>query len=511
MLEHLNPNRVFYYFEEISKIPRGSYNTKQVSDYCVSVANELGLSVRQDELNNVVIKKPASKGYEHSPVLMLQGHLDMVCEKESGVKHDFEHDGLDLMITEDGYVTADGTTLGGDDGIAVAIALAILEDDSLIHPPLEVVFTTEEEVGMDGALGLDTSDLHAKYLLNLDSEDEGILTVSCAGGSTVELHLPYEAEESDSLSDSAQIYMLKVQGLQGGHSGVEIDKGRANSNKLMAILLQDLALTPNLEYRLISIRGGLKHNAIPRETTVHLALQSEADVKQITGSIGRYRELFKKCYGSADPTIEIIFESCGMEYMVKNGHVPVNYGDGQDSNSIRVMTRACSDRLIRTLYLLPNGVQAMSQEIPGLPETSLNLGVLRTDEQEIYIELSNRSSNPASLRLLEDQLEKLAKLSGCSYVKQSEYPGWEYLPESRLRDTMCTVYDELFHKQAKIEAIHAGLECGILASKMHGLDIVSTGPDILDIHTPQERMSIVSVERTYQYVRAVITRLAEQA
>ncbi|MBQ8982658.1 MAG: beta-Ala-His dipeptidase, partial [Lachnospiraceae bacterium] len=369
MLEHLKPERVFYYFEEISKIPRGSYNTKQVSDYCVSVAHELGLAVRQDSLNNVVIKKPASKGYEHAPVLMLQGHLDMVCEKESGVKHDFEHDGLDLMITEDGYVTADGTTLGGDDGIAVAIALAILEDDSLIHPPLEVVFTTEEEVGMDGALGLDPSDLYAKYLLNLDSEDEGILTVSCAGGSTVELHLPYEAEESNSLSDNDQIYMLKIQGLQGGHSGVEIDKGRANSNKLMAVLLQDLAMIPNLNYRLISVQGGLKHNAIPRETIAYLTLQSEADVKQITGSIGRYQQLFQKCYGSADPTIEIIFESCGMEYMVKNGHVPVNYGDGQDFNDIRVMTRACSDRLIRTLYLLPNGVQAMSQEIPGLPET----------------------------------------------------------------------------------------------------------------------------------------------
>lgn len=534
MLEHLKPERVFYYFEEISKIPRGSYNTKQVSDYCVSVAHELGLSVRQDKLNNVVIKKPASKGYEHVPVLMLQGHLDMVCEKEAGIEHDFEHDGLDLMITEDGYVTADGTTLGGDDGIAVAYALAILEDDSLIHPPLEVVLTTEEEVGMDGALGLDTSDLYAKYLLNLDSEDEGILTVSCAGGSTVELHIPYEVDESFSLTDRSQIYMLRIQGLQGGHSGVEIDKGRANSNKLMAILLQELALTPNLEYRLISIQGGLKHNAIPRETTVYLALQSEADVKQITGSIGRYQQLFSKCYGSSDSTIEILFESCGMEFMVKNGHVPENTrnehasADGQDKDcskqdvpkndfeehgneNIRVMTRACSDRLIRTLYVLPNGLQAMSQSIPGLPETSLNLGVLRTDEQEIYIELSNRSSNPASLELLENQLETLAKLNGCAYVKQSEYPGWEYLPESRLRDTMCTVYEELFHKQAKIEAIHAGLECGILASKMHGLDIVSTGPDILDIHTPQERMSIASVERTYEYVRAVITRLAEQA
>ncbi|MDE7366769.1 MAG: M20/M25/M40 family metallo-hydrolase, partial [Lachnospiraceae bacterium] len=235
ILSELEPNRVFYYFEEICKIPHGSYHTKQISDYCVSVAQTLGFQVQQDKWNNVVIRKPASKGCEQAPVLMLQGHLDMVCEKEADSNHDFETEGLELMI-QDGYVTAKDTTLGGDDGIAIAIALAILEDTSLVHPPLELVFTTEEEVGMEGALGLDTSDLKASYLLNLDSEDEGVLTVSCAGGSTMELEAVYQQEAVNGIP-----YRLSISGLLGGDSGVEIQKGRANSNKLMAQVLAGLS------------------------------------------------------------------------------------------------------------------------------------------------------------------------------------------------------------------------------------------------------------------------------
>lgn len=486
VLAKLEPERVFYYFETLCGIPHGSYHTKEISDYCVSVAKKLGLQVRQDQWNNVIIWKPASKGCENAPVVMLQGHLDMVCEKEAGYSHDFEKDGLTLLI-EDGYVTAQGTTLGGDDGIAVAMCLAILEDDTLVHPPLEIVLTTEEEVGMDGALGLDTSDLKAKYLLNLDSEEEGVLTVGCAGGSTLELHLPYTLIEG-----TGTPYQLKISGLLGGHSGVEIHKGRANSNQLMGQLLSELAET--ISYELISIDGGQKHNVIPRETVACLALSSQESVAQAQTVIQRCLELFTEAYGDSETEIQVELEPCGVEYKVKNGHVTVFDPDTKH-------------RLLQLLMALPNGVQAMSQSVPGLPETSLNLGVLSTrpeGQSEIYFELSNRSSNAAALTLLEKKIQAIAKANGCSYNIQSEYPGWSYRKDSQLRDVMLDIYTRMFQKQAKVEIIHAGLECGILASKMPGLDIVSIGPDILDIHTPEERMSIESVARTYEYVLEIL-------
>ena len=483
VLSHLNPNRVFYYFEEISNIPRGSYNTKAVSDYCVAVAEGLGLTVRQDAWNNVVIHKPASKGCGQAPTLMLQGHLDMVCEKESGCTHNFETDGLKLRIDGD-YVTADGTTLGGDDGIAVAMALAILEDDSLVHPPLEVVFTTEEEVGMDGAMNLDTTDLQAAYLLNLDSEDEGVLTVGCAGGSTMELHRKYQK-----LPQTGIPYIIHVHGLKGGHSGVEIQKKRCNSNKVMSTILT--ALSEKLDIYLASVNGGSKHNAIPVETKAVVLFRSEEDSRQAEQMISQYQSLFASAYQDSDADILIEIQPCGVEYKVKNGHLDV-------------FSPADMQAVIRLLFELPNGVQQMSQQIDGLPETSLNLAIVRTDENEIYIELSNRSSNPAALKLLEQQIQATARIYGFHSVMQSEYPGWQYREDSRLRDAMKQIYQNMFGKEAVVEAIHAGLECGILLSRMPQLDIVSTGPDILDIHTPKERMSISSVGRTYQYVLEVL-------
>lgn len=485
ILGNLNPVRVFYYFEELCKIPHGSYNTKAISDYCVTIAKELGLEVRQDNWNNVIIKKPASKGCENAPVMMIQGHLDMVCETDTDVMHDFETEGLELMI-QNGFVTANGTTLGGDDGIAVAMGLAILEDNSILHPPLEVVFTTEEEVGMDGALGLDTSDLKASYLLNLDSEDEGVLTVSCAGGSTMELHRTYKPEIMQGIPCK-----LTVSGLLGGHSGVEIQNGRANSNKLMAQVLA--GMNDAITYRLSSIDGGKKHNAIPRETIACIVLESEQEFQKAASVIDRYQQLFQEAYADSDAGIVLDLQSCGVEYKVKNGHV-------------EVLDMDTMNQVIQLLMIIPDGVQAMSQTIQGLPETSLNLGVLTTsmETNEIYMEVSNRSSNFAGLKLLEEQIQYCATLSGFTWKNQSEYPGWSYRKDSLLQTTMIEIYRKMFQKDMKIEAIHAGLECGILASKMPELDIVSMGPDILDIHTPQERLSIESVQRTYAYVLAVL-------
>lgn len=482
VLSHLKPDRVFYYFEEISKIPRSSYHTKEVSDYCVAVANKLGLSVRQDAWNNVVIHKAGSKECTSEAVFMLQGHLDMVCEKQADCKHDFEKEGLCLLIDGD-YIKADGTTLGGDDGIAIAIALAVLEDDSLIHPPLEVVFTTEEEVGMDGAIHLDTSDLTADYLLNLDSEDEGILTVSCAGGSTIELHKSYEPMSVEGIP-----YNIRIHGLQGGHSGVEIDKGRCNSNKVMSTIL--LELKEQTALKIVSVTGGTKHNAIPAEAEAEVLFSSIDAVQQAEEIIRRYQQLLTVQYQNSDPDIRI-------EMQPKSSQATVYALRTEDA-----------DALLQLLTRLPDGVLQMSQEIKDLPETSLNLAIVRTMPDELYIELSNRSSNPMALEQLEKQLQALAGQYGFSPVIQSRYPGWQYRKDSVLRDAMVQIYEEMFEKKAIVEAIHAGLECGILLSKLPKLDIVSTGPDILDIHTPNERMSISSVARTYAYVVEILKYFA---
>lgn len=484
VLSHLKPDRVFYYFEEISKIPRGSYHTKEVSDYCVAIANKLGLSVRQDAWNNVVIHKAGSKACETAPVFMLQGHLDMVCEKNPDCRHDFEREGLRLCVDGD-YVTADGTTLGGDDGIAIAIALAVLEDDSLVHPPLEVVFTTEEEVGMDGAINLDTSDLKAKYLLNLDSEDEGILTVSCAGGSTMELHRSHEIKPADGIP-----YMIRVHGLQGGHSGVEIHKGRCNSNKVMSTVLN--ALLDDLPIQLISFSGGSKHNAIPVETTAQVLFRSGEDIQQAEAMIQHYQTLFSSEYQTSDPDIRIDIQPM----------------DKASSAVFTGFSETDTKQLLHLLATLPDGVLQMSRKIQNLPETSLNLAIVRTCHDEVYIEISNRSSNPAALKALEQQLTDTAAQHGFQAILQSQYPGWQYRENSKLRDAMVTIYQDMFDREPVIEAIHAGLECGILLSKMPELDIVSTGPDILDIHTPNERMSIASVARTYAYVLEILKYFA---
>ncbi len=487
ILSELQPNRVFYYFEEISNIPRGSYHTRAVSDYCVSVAKKLGLQVRQDAWNNVVIHKPGSKGQESAPVMMLQGHLDMVCEQVPGGQHDFEREGLKLQIRGD-YVQAEGTTLGGDDGIAIAMALAILEDESLIHPPLEIVFTTEEEVGMDGAMNLDSSDLKASYLLNLDSEDEGVLTVGCAGGSTLELHRSCRRETAQGFA-----YEIYVHGLLGGHSGVEIQNGRINGNKVMSTVLSELFTS--LQIRLISLQGGTKHNAIPREARAVILFQSEEDVTAAQQVVERVQTLFAEAYQDSDPGVLIDIQPCGVEYKVKNGH-------------LNVLSEADMQALIQLLAVLPTGVQAMSQSIAELPETSLNLAIVQMREDELYVELSNRSSNPAALELLEQRLTYLASICGFECRTQSRYPGWQYRKDSKLRKGMIEVYERMYQKTPVVEVIHAGLECGILLSKLPELDIVSTGPDILDIHTPQERMSISSVQRTYAYVLEILAYFA---
>lgn len=469
VLEGLRPQEALYYFEELCAIPHGSRDTKRISDYCVRFAQERGLRYVQDEWNNVVIYKPASKGYEEHPTVILQGHLDMVCEKDADCDIDFSKDGL--RLAHDGnYIFAEGTTLGGDDGIAVAYALAILASDTLKHPPIEAVFTVDEEIGMLGADAMDMSVLQGRILLNCDSEDEGILTVSCAGGATSCLKRPISREAAQ-----GEIWRMGVRGLTGGHSGVEINKGRANANKVLANILAKLPV------RLISIDGGSKDNAIPRASeALVLAEQPEEAFAAAAAEV-------QKMLPATETAVEFVCEKA--------------------ETDILPMTEEASAAVLGLLKALPNGVQAMSEDIEGLVQTSLNLGILKTEADEVLMTFSVRSSVNTEKAALIASLREIGDSFGAAYSQSGEYPAWEYQKESRLRDTMVETYRALYGKEPVVEAIHAGLECGIFSDRLTGLDAVSFGPQMHDIHTSREKLDIGSVERTWDYLVAVLERL----
>ena len=456
-----------HYFEILCSIPHGSGDRKRISDYCVEFAKERGLRYVQDEHYNVVIYKPATEGYEDHPTVILQGHLDMVCEKDEDCDIDFATDGL--RLTHDGeYLFAEGTTLGGDDGIAVAYALALLDSKEYKHPALECVFTVDEEVGMLGADAMDMSVLEGRILLNCDSEDEGVLTVSCAGGGQADLILPVTWEGAETG------WRVSVEELVGGHSGVEIHRARANANKVLAGVLKELPV------RLCAIDGGSKDNAIPRASVAYVCAEAE-----------NFDELFlSRCKALVLPAEE----------------VNVRYTCEKVALS-RKMDEASSHTVLGLLNDLPNGVQAMSADIEGLVQTSLNLGILETREDSVRMVFSVRSSVNDEKRALLNRLRTLAEQYGASYEESGTYPAWEYRKESRLRDTMVQTYESLFGATPKVEAIHAGLECGLFCDRLEGLDAVSFGPQMHDIHTSRERLNIGSVERTWKYLLAVLERL----
>ena len=479
VLSGIEPKKVFKYFEEICAIPHGSGNTKQISDYCAGFAKERGLKYIQDGTNNVIIRKDGAAGYEDSPPVMLQGHMDMVCEKEAGCDIDFEKDGLRLKL-EDGVISADGTTLGGDDGIAVAFALAILDSDDIPHPPLEAVFTVDEETGMFGAADLDCSPLKSRIMLNLDSEDEGVLLVSCAGGTSAICTLPIERESAEGVEIS-----LRIDGLTGGHSGVEINKERANSNRLLGRALNELAKTA--DYKLVSADGGLKDNAIPRASEAKIVV-SAADVPKITAFAGKFDKIFKAEYHLSDPELSFVAEEG------KTGSFDVMAPDGKK-------------RLIAALVNLPGGIQRMSLDIPGLVQTSLNMGVLETVGDKAVMRFAVRSSVGTEKEELCGRLTNLMELLGGTVEFIGDYPAWEYKQDSMLRELMVEVFKEQYGREPKVEALHAGVECGLFAGKLPGLDCVSMGPDMKDIHTPNERMDVASVQRTWNYVLEILKRL----
>ena len=479
VLDGLKPRAVFRYFEALCAIPHGSGNTKPISDYCVRFAREHGLRYIQDESNNVVIFKDGTTGYEHSAPVLLQGHLDMVCEKTADCSIDFETDGLSLRLDGDA-ISAEGTTLGGDDGIAVAYGLALLASNDIPHPPLEVVFTADEEIGMLGAAALDRSLLKARTMLNIDSEEEGILLVSCAGGCLVSCRLPVRRQTAKGVQVA-----LTVGGLTGGHSGLEIGKDRANANQLLGRALNELG--KELPYALVDVSGGLKDNAIPREAVAHLVVEADA-VERVRAFAGKYQEIFASEFRTTEPTLFLTAEAGG-------------------TGGASAMSDGTKTAVIAALVNLPGGVQRMSADIPGLVQTSLNMGILSTSPDEVVMSFCVRSSVGTEKEELCSRIANLMGVLGGTVNRAGDYPAWEYKPDSRLRELMAEVFTEQYGHAPEVQAIHAGLECGLFAGKLPGLDCVSIGPDVVDIHTTGERMSVASVQRTWEYILEVLRRL----
>ena len=475
-LAGLEPASVFGYFEEICSIPHGSGNTKMISDYLVSFAKEHGLRYIQDELNNVIIFQNGTCGMEEHEPVILQGHMDMVCEKDAACPIDMAVEGLD--VTHDGYcVSAKGTTLGGDDGIALAYAMALMADTTIPHPPLEVIITVDEETGMYGAAGIDLSMLKGKKLINLDSEDEGVFTVSCAGGcrATIALNVERRAVYGPCIR-------LAVDGLQGGHSGAEIHKNRANANKVMGEFMSRIQKLMPL--CLTNLSGGSKDNAIPRSCQATMVAMG-INLQRINTIAEELQAEIREQYDEPEVTIQAF-------------DVDALGGNGLSTES--------TAKIIGLLCAAPNGVQKMSDDIPGLVQTSLNLGIAKLGERFTATFSVRSSVNTEKLELLE-QLKKLCEFYEGVYTEKGDYPAWEYKKDSELRDTMVKVYTEMYGKAPEVLAIHAGLECGLLGEKIPGLDCVSVGPQMHDIHTSRERLEIASTRRTWNFLLEVLKAL----
>ncbi len=479
VLENLEPKAVFSFFEDLCAIPHGSTHTKAISDFCVAFAAARGLECHQDAAHNIILKKPATAGYEAAAPVILQGHLDMVCEQAPGCTKNMETEGLALGIdAEKGEIYAEGTTLGGDDGIAVAMALAILDSAELPHPALEVVFTTDEEIGMLGAVALDASPLRGRTLINIDSEEEGVFTVSCAGGNRSKCCLPIAREHF-----SGTRYTVTIRGCLGGHSGQEIDKGRLNPCMGLGRLLYTLGQKTG--FRLVGVAGGTKDNAIPTNASAELIAKDGAAVAAVAAEYGRR---FAAEFAAADPDITVEAAAAG-------------------EASADTMDKETTRKVVCMLAALPNGVQAMSAEIPGLVQTSLNLGILKTTEARVEANFCVRSALDSQKEMLKNRLACLMGALGGSVEYSGDYPGWAYKKDSTLRARMVEVYQDQYGAAPKIEAIHAGVECGLFAGKLPGLDAVSFGPNLRQIHTFRERMEISSVQRTWKFLCEVLRRM----
>ena len=450
----------FQYFEEISNIPRGSGNEKGISDYLLNFGKELGLESIQDEALNVIIKKPGTPGYENAPTVIIQGHMDMVCEKNNGVEHDFEKDPLKLRIVDD-YIYATDTTLGADNGIAVAYAMAILASNDIPHPPIEVLLTTDEETGMSGAMAIKKENLQGKILINLDNEEEGYLLVSCAGGVRSTATLKVDEQEIG----SKKLIKINISGLKGGHSGMDIIKERGNSNKILGRVLK--GLLREVKFNLVSLNGGSKNNAIPREAEAIIAVNPN-DENTAIEVINNWNNIIENELRAQDPGLKI-------EASIT------------DIKTCKEFTDESTKKVVDLLYIYPNGINTKSTEIEGLVESSTNLGVLTTKDGVVEFDSAIRSSIPSLKEEIVLRSKTIVELLGGKFETTSDYPGWEYDPNSKVRDICQKVHKDMYGKEAKIVAIHAGVECGLFNEKLGNLDMISFGPNLYDVHTPDDR------------------------
>ena len=476
VLSGLEPKAVFEFFEALCAIPHGSHHTRAVSEYLVAFAQKRGLRYRWDEVDNVVIWKEASPGYEDAPTVMLQGHKDMLVEKERECSRNPDRDGLDIFVAGD-EIGAHGTTLGADDGIGVAMMLAALSDDQLRHGPLECVFTADEEVGMQGARALDVSDLQAKYMINLDSAEERVFTVSCAGSTRVVSALPVKREPFD-----GRICALMVDGFIGGHSAEDIHRGRANANHLMGRALREIMEKTDL--RLLTVSGGAKDNTIPRDAAALIAVSdldaAKAAAKALEATLANeYRATESKVRVRLFPT--------------RSSFVPM------DEDSTR--------RAATFLYCAPNGVQMMSAEVPDLVQTSLNFAMIYTEDDRVVSRFMIRSSINSQAADTARRVMALTQALGGEATIPSAYSAWQYRPNSHLREGMTDAFHTVYGTEPKIAALHASLECGILSGKMPDLDCISFGPDVINVHTPRERLKIASTWRTWALLQETLRRL----
>ena len=479
VLNNLEPSKVFYYFEELCKIPHGTENTKAVSDYCVTFAKAHGLKVHQDSYNDVVIYKDGTKGYEDSDPVILQGHLDMVCEKAPDKDHDFMTDGLDLVVDGD-FVHADRTTLGGDDGIAIAMCLALLDDDTLAHPPLECLFTVDEETEMLGAQVADLSLLKGKRLINIDSEEEGIITAGCAGGLDYVSTLPVKKTLS-----KGEHLSISIGGLLGGHSGGEIHKQRGNAIILLGHLLYDLK--KEVPFGLETLSGGQVDNVIPPAAKAEILVAQE-HVQSVMDFVKTREETLKSAFGSDESGLKVLCEKSGLKEK-------------------RVFDAESLSRVLAFITAAPQGVIGFERALPGQVETSLNLGVCASESDSVKLTFLIRSSIDSRRSFVKDKLEALTALSGGTGEILSPYPAWSFRENSELRDVLVHTFEEMYGKTPSVMSIHAGLECGFLTGKRPDLDCVSIGPDLFDVHSPKEKLSISSTQRTWAYLLKVLEKL----
>lgn len=475
VLTNTEPYGVFKYFEEICSIPHGSGNMDRIAEYCVSFAKSHKLEYIRDDADNVIIYKNGTKGYEDREPVILQGHIDMVCQKTADSTVDFEKDGLSIYTDSD-FVKARGTTLGADNGIAVAMIMAILASDNIPHPPIEAVFTTDEEVGMIGAGRLDVSLLKSKRMINLDSEEEDVLTVSCAGGSDFKARLNVKRRPV-----SAKRVQVTVSGLMGGHSGVEIDKGRVNANILMGRILNTIG--EQTDFDIIGINGGDKSNAIPLLSTAELAV---ADYET-------FSRVFEACSGVA------VKELKGRE-----GGLSVTAVCGEDGE-YQVLDD--KEKLLYFLMHTPNGVIDMSAEITGLVETSLNLGILKTEDSLVYAQYALRSNKSSALDYLEKRMTSFAKYLSLETEISGRYEPWEYRSDSGLQKLYSDTFAEVTGRAPKVEAIHAGLECAVFSASIQGLDCIAIGPDMTGVHTTEERLSISSTAKIFDVLCKLLGKM----